>query len=66
MFEQFQGGHVYPAVLGGPPLPWNYITQMREDELEWLSAHLEILRIKLLYIKLIISILGEKDNGCKF
>jgi hypothetical protein len=37
-FEQLQGGHVYPAVLGGPPLPWNYITQTREENLEWLSA----------------------------
>jgi hypothetical protein len=26
-------------VLGGPPLPWNYITQTREENLEWLSAH---------------------------
>jgi hypothetical protein len=37
-FEQLQGGHVYPVVLGGPPLPWNYITQTREEKLEWLSA----------------------------
>jgi len=37
-FEQLQGGHVYPAVLGGPPLPWNYITQTREENIEWLSA----------------------------
>ncbi len=37
-FEQLQGGHVYPAALGGPPLPWNYITQTREENMEWLSA----------------------------
>jgi len=37
-FEQLQGGHVYPAVLGGPPLAWNYITQTREENMEWLSA----------------------------
>ena len=36
--EQLQGVHVYPAVLGGPPLPWNYITQTREENMEWLSA----------------------------
>jgi len=37
-FEQLQGGHVYPAALGGAPLPWNYITQTREENMEWLSA----------------------------
>lgn len=37
-FEQLQGGHFYPAVFGGAPLPWNYITQTREENLEWLSA----------------------------
>ena len=37
-FEQLQGGHFYPAALGGPPLPWNYITQTREENSEWLSA----------------------------
>jgi hypothetical protein len=25
-------------VLGGPPLPWNYITQTREENSEWLNA----------------------------
>ncbi len=37
-FEELQGGHFYPAELGGAPLPWNYITQTREENLEWLSA----------------------------
>ncbi len=37
-FEQLQGGHFYPAALGGAPEPWNYITQTREENLEWLSA----------------------------
>ncbi len=37
-FGQLQGGHVYQAVLGGPPLSWNYITQTREENMEWLSA----------------------------
>jgi len=37
-FEQLQGGHFYPAELGGAALPWNFITQTREENLEWLSA----------------------------
>jgi hypothetical protein len=37
-FEQLQGGHFYPAELGGAPLPWNFITQTREENMEWLSA----------------------------
>jgi len=37
-FEQLQGGHFYPAQLGGAALPWNFITQTREENLEWLSA----------------------------
>jgi hypothetical protein len=37
-FEQLQGGHFYPAELGGAALPWNYITQTREENYEWLSA----------------------------
>jgi len=41
-FEQLQGGHFYPAELGGAPLPWNFITQTREENLEWLSAQLYI------------------------
>jgi hypothetical protein len=41
-FEQLQGGHFYPAELGGAALPWNFITQTREENLEWLSAQLYI------------------------
>jgi len=37
-FEQLQGGHFYPAELGGAALPWNYITQTREENYEWRSA----------------------------
>jgi hypothetical protein len=37
-FEQLQGGHAYPADLGGAALPWNFITQTREENTEWLSA----------------------------
>jgi len=37
-FEQLQGGHFYPAELGGAALPWNFISQTREENMEWLSA----------------------------
>lgn len=41
-FEQLQGGHFYPADLGGAPEAWNYLTQTREENMEWLSAQLYI------------------------